>query len=241
MHLPGIAAFRFGADGEDAVVIPEGDSATVDHALIEDAFQRSVLPMALQAHGKEVLHASAVLIEDRVVAFCGRSQTGKSTVAYGLHRLGYNVWADDALVFDAAVDPVRAIPYPHRVRIRGESAEYFQLDELKKRDGSSWTTLEQAQEEPAPLACIFLLERDEEQSAVVETARLRPAEALGSVMEHAYWFRLDEERTRRMIDRYFRLVTEVAVFRMRFRAGLDHLPEMLDQAQSALRTVSAGP
>src|SRR5437868_7089772 len=85
---------------------------------VETDYRRAVLPMALQAHGQEVIHASAVITEDGVVAFCGRSQTGKSTVAYGLHRRGYRVWADDTLVFDASAEFVQVIPYPHRLRIR---------------------------------------------------------------------------------------------------------------------------
>lgn len=238
MHLPGVASYRLGAGNDDAVVVPEAGSAPLELDTIEDAYYRAVLPMALQADGNEVIHASAVLMEAGVVAFCAPSQTGKSTLAYGLHRRGYNVWADDTVVFDSSTEPVQAIPYPHRVRIRQESADYFELDELKQRDTSSWTALEQAQDEPAPLACIFVLERVEHQSSSVETVRVKPADALAGVMEHAYWFRLDNERTRRMIDRYLTLVAEVAVFRMRFRAGLEHLPEMLDQAEAAVHTAA---
>ena len=101
--------------------------------------------MALHSHGEEVVHASAVLMDDGVVAFCGRSQTGKSTIAYGLHRRGCRVWADDTLVFETSGEIVQTIPYPHRLRIRAEAAEYFDLRELRRRDTSSWTALEQAQ------------------------------------------------------------------------------------------------
>ena len=239
MHVPGIASFRFGSRGEEAVVVPEPGTPPVSREIIEDTYQRAVLPMALHAHGDEVIHASAVLTEDGVVAFCGRSRTGKSTVAYGLHRRGCRVWADDTLVFDASAEIVHAIPYPHRLRIRAEAAEYFDLHELRRRDTSSWTALEQAQAEPAPLACIFLLERDEQASTPVETVRLTPAQALAGVIEHAYWFRLDDaERTRRMIGKYLVLATQVPVFRMRFRAALDQLPDMLDQAESVVRAAA---
>jgi hypothetical protein len=242
MHLPGIASFRFGSRGEEALVVPESGKPPIARAMIEDAYQRAVLPMALQAHGKEVIHASAVITEDGVVAFCGQSQTGKSTVAYGLHRRGYRVWADDALVFDASPEFVRVIPYPHRLRIRSEAADYFDLHELRRHDTSSWTALEQAQDEPAPLACIFLLERETRSSAPVETVRLTSAEALTGVVEYAYWFPLDDtERTRRMIGRYLALATQVPVFRMRFRAALDQLPAMLDQAQAAVRAAATEP
>ena len=242
MHVPGIASFRFGSCGEEAVVVPEPGTPPASRAVIEDTYQRAVLPMALHAHGEEAIHASAVIMEDGVVAFCGRSQAGKSTVAYGLHRRGFRVWADDTLVFDASAETVQAVPYPHRLRIRAEAAEYFDLDELRRRDTSNWTALEQAQSEPAPLACIFLLAREAHASTPVETVRLAPAQALAGVIEHAYWFRLDDaDRTRRMIGEYLALATHVPVFRMRFRAALDQLPEMLDQVESVVRSAATEP
>jgi hypothetical protein len=239
MHVPGIGSFRFGTSDGEAVVLPEPATPPVSLSVIEDTYRRTVLPMALHAHGEEAIHASAVLLGDGVVAFCGRSQTGKSTVAYGLHRRGYRVWADDTLVFDASADMVEAVPHPHRLRIRAEAAEYFDLQELKRRDTSSWTALEQAQADPAPLECIFLLEREARAGMQLETARLAPAEALAGLLEHAYWFRLDDaERRRGMIAKYLALASQVPVFRMRFRAALDQLPEMLDRAESLVCTVA---
>jgi hypothetical protein len=239
MHVPGIASFRFGACGEEADVVLEPGTPSPSRAVLEDTYLRAILPMALHAHGDEVVHASAVMMGDGVVAFCGRSRTGKSTVALGLHRRGYRVWADDTLVLGASVDIPHVVPYPHRLRIRAEAAVYFEVDEMKRRDTSSWTTPEQAQDEPSPLACVFLLDRDPLVRTSVETVRLAPAQALAGLVEHAYWFRLDDAgRRQQMIRRYFGLATQVPVFRMRFRAELDQLPEMLDQVESAVRAVA---
>ena len=89
------------------------------------------------------------------------------------------------------------------------------------------------------MACIFLLERDAASRHAGRDVRLTPAQALAGVIEHAYWFRLDDaERTRRMIGKYLVLATQVPVFRMRFRAALDQLPEMLDQAESVVRAAA---
>jgi len=237
MYVPGIASFRFGSRGEEAVVVPERGATAKSLSIIEDTYQRAVLPMALHAHGEEAIHASAVLMEAGVVAFCGRSRTGKSTVAYGLHRRGCRVWADDTVVFDASAERVDAIPYPHRVRIRGEAAEYFDLHELRRRDTSSWTDLEQAQTAPAPLACVFLLEREASAGALLETVRLAAAEALAGLLGHAYWFRLDDDRRRRMIAKYLGVATKVPVFRMRFGTALEQLPEMLDRVESLVTSI----
>ena len=240
MHVPGIASFRFGSLGEEAVVVPEPGKPPISRMVIEDTYQRAVLPMALHAHGDEVIHASAVIMDGGVVAFCGRSQSGKSTVAYGLHRRGCRVWADDTLVFDASAEVVQAFPYPHRLRIRAESAEYFELHELRRTDTSSWTALERAQADPARFACIFLLERAAQASTPVETIRLTPAQAMAGIIEHAYWFRLDDaERTRQMIGKYLMLATQVPAVRMRFSGALDQLPAMLDEVESVVRAVAA--
>jgi hypothetical protein len=242
MHVPGIASFRFGAYGEEADVVLDPGTPSISPAVLEDTYLRAILPMALHAHGHEVLHASAVIMDGRVVAFCGRSQTGKSTVAFGLHRRGYRVWADDTLVLDASVDIPHAVPYPHRLRIRAEAAVYFDVGEVRRHDTSSWTALAQAQDEPAALACVFLLDRDPLVSRTVEAVRLAPTQALAGVIEHAYWFRLDDPvRMQQMVRRYFALATQVPVFRMRFHAELDQLPEMLDQVEFAVRAAATKP
>jgi len=241
MHVPEIASFRFGSRSDEALVVPERQSHPIRPDVIQDAFQRLVLPMALHACGREVIHASAVIVPRGVVAFCGPSQSGKSTVAYGLHRRhGHPVWADDSLVFAVSTDRAVAVPYPHRLRIRKEAANYFNLLELRKRDTSSWTALEQAQEEPAPLACLFLLERHRTGDPV-ETLPLSPGQAFASVIGNAYSFRpSDPERKRSMVESYLTLVRHVPVFRLRFESTLDHLSTMLDCVESALDDVTAG-
>lgn len=55
-------------------------------------YQRSLLP----------LHASAVIIDDRVHAFTGPSGSGKSTLAAGLAQRGFGFFTDDVLIIDPA-------------------------------------------------------------------------------------------------------------------------------------------
>lgn len=106
MHLPDVAAFRLGME----VVAFPLPSAPPEPA--SDAFERSVLPMALQALGGEALHASGVLGPSGLVALCGDSGTGKSTLACALNAYGYLFWADDAVAFevtDLGVDALEEI------------------------------------------------------------------------------------------------------------------------------------
>lgn len=55
-------------------------------------YQRSLLP----------LHASAVIVDDRVHAFTGPSGAGKSTLAAGLSQRGFGFFTDDVLIIDPA-------------------------------------------------------------------------------------------------------------------------------------------
>src|SRR5919106_4162914 len=73
LHLPGIATFNFDPSGVEAVA---GEEVATEK--IRDAHRRLVLPLALQALGQEVLHASAVAFDSGAVAFCAESGIGKS-------------------------------------------------------------------------------------------------------------------------------------------------------------------
>src|SRR6266480_4274208 len=77
VHLPAVGAFSFVAGGSTVTAVPAAEASA---ALVADAYRRTVLPLALQAVGRQVLHASAVSIGGDIAAFCGVSGTGKSTV-----------------------------------------------------------------------------------------------------------------------------------------------------------------
>src|SRR5882672_7998253 len=122
MHVPGLASFRFTRDGDEvAAAITDG----AEEELVLDAFRRRVLPMALQVRGREILHASAISSPAGVTALCGASQTGKSTIAFGLNRRGYPLWGDDALAFEISNGEARAVSLPFEIRLRPAAAEFF--------------------------------------------------------------------------------------------------------------------
>lgn len=55
------------------------------------------LMVALHLQGAVLLHASAIVMNGKAVLFAGESGSGKSTTAAMLHRLGYEVLADDVI------------------------------------------------------------------------------------------------------------------------------------------------
>lgn len=76
----------------------------------------------MHIRGKLPLHASAVQVGDGVVAFCGPSAAGKSTMAASLAERGYPIVADDVCVVDLSQGecPMVLPSYP-RVRLWGDS------------------------------------------------------------------------------------------------------------------------
>jgi hypothetical protein len=217
MLLPGVGSFLFTSEAESVEAFPEEG---VSDALVEDSFRRIVLPMALQARGIQVLHASGVLGSDGVIALCAVSETGKSTLAYGLGSRSFRLWADDAVAFELGETGVHALPLPFTLRLRPDSAEFFGSngdDEAELGD-------------PAPLAAICVLERlpwgDGEP---VEIEHLEFVDAFPAVLAHAYCFSLrNGDRKRGLVHEYLELVTRVPVYRVRLREGLQRLPEILD-------------
>lgn len=126
LHLPNAGSYRFRGSGMQAVracgvVVDPGASRST----VLDSFYRTVVPLALQSGGLEVLHSSAVRLPAGVLALCALSETGKSTLAYALHRRGHPLVADDAVVLDVDGAATTITPVPFAMRLREASAKHF--------------------------------------------------------------------------------------------------------------------
>jgi hypothetical protein len=225
--VPGTAHFQAEESGIRATVFaPEQEGTAVD------LYRRFVLPMMLQAHGAEALHASAVVGPQGVVAFCGEAGVGKSTLAYLLGRRGLAPWADDTVVFTGEAGRFRVHPLPFA----------FRLDPaVHARWGAG--SAETVRAATAPLEAVAILERraaaEGEDGAGPDPdlmiRRLAPAEAFRAVMPHgcAFWLG-DQERNRRMIETYLDLVSGVAIYRVRFRPDLAAAESLAERIAVAL-------
>lgn len=236
LHVLGVASFRLDVARHAVEAFP---CARVNHETITDEWQSTVWPTLLQIKGSEVLHASAINTASEVVAFCALSDTGKSTLAYALSRRGYGHWADDAVVVDVQPHSVQAAPLPFHARLRPASALHFGYARSRLRSGRVRRE-EQHAAAALPLRAICLLEQAEclpdGKAATVE--RLAAAEALTGVLDHAVYFSLqDPTRKRRMMQQYLRLVLQVPVFRLRFRRGLDLLPQVVQTVEEHILEV----
>ena len=234
MIWPGLAAYRFW--WPDAAVITAYPDAGAPIRTVWDTYRRSVLPMAMQAAGWEALHASAVLAAGGVVAFCAPSETGKSTLAYGLARRGFPQWADDGVVFGSGRE-IQAIPLPFEVRLRPGARDLLGgvLPEHSRFEHNG--PGEQSHVEPAALRAICVLRRDmdPERVAAARITPIAPASAFTSALTHAHEFdRTDDTRRAQMVHTYLRLVAEVPVVEIAFHPGREPLDALLDRVIDAL-------
>lgn len=94
LRVDGVARYLV-SDGERITIEPEGGTSEED---VRAFLLTVVVGALLHQRGDLVLHASAVRVRGRAVAFLGRSGVGKSTLAAALHARGHAVMADDLAV-----------------------------------------------------------------------------------------------------------------------------------------------
>ena len=235
MLLPEVASFCFDRTSPEVKAFPY---PLVGEDLVRDTYLRCVLPIAVQVQGQEVLHASAVKHPQGVVVLCAVSEVGKSTIAYGLSRRGYPVYADDAVAFEAVRGRrPRVIPLPFSLNLRASSAAYFGVRQLHL-GSTEEETAKETSGEPVPLAAIFVLKRAPDAPApdvAIKCLRLSANDGFAALLPHAYCFGLKEmERKRRMLRQYLLAAMHVPIFELHFPAGLERLPSILDTIEQAV-------
>lgn len=174
-------------DGREIVVEPAagGSERNLRLYLLGSAFgavlhQRGLLP----------LHANAIEIDGRAVAFMGHSGAGKSTIAAWFHDRGYRVLADDVCVvtFDGAGGPVAHAGIP-RLRLwrealeaSGRTADAFELS-FDDQDKYNVPTAAGAGA-PLELSHIYLLRKAE--AGHPSIARLQGIDAVDALVANTY-------------------------------------------------------
>jgi hypothetical protein len=213
---PGVGTFIC-ADGSSRVDVWPEPSAPLRTVI--DTFDRAVHPALLPTRpGYQALHASAALVDDVVVGFCGRSGAGKSTLAYAFGQLGYTHFADDALAIEMA-EPIAAVALPCAPRLRQPAAEHF----ATLQDPPA---VERA--ERAPLRAVVLLDRTTDRASEPHLDRLPATTAFHEILTHAHCFDpRDREESKRLVEDVLRLAQAIDVYSLRFGSQLDALPSVI--------------
>ena len=224
LHWPGVASFSFSAGSEAVTAVPY---VPPRYDLIKTTFHHSVLPLVLQALGREGLHSSGVLTPKGVVGFCGKAHTGKSTLAYAMSRRGFPLWSDDALVWEKEGAGFRAVGLPFEPKLRPPALSFFGHGSLAEVQGSR----AEASERTAPLAAVCVLTRTTPDSgeSPISIRRLTGGRALTTLLDHAHCFSpYNVVRTRQMMLSYLSLLDRVPIFEVRFEPSLSRIFQLVD-------------
>ena len=218
---------------------PETDEETVRHLLLDQ-----VMPRVLSSHGRLVLHASAVCVDDRALSFAGETGLGKSSLAASLHVSGYPLLTDDGLVLNTEGGCIQAIAGYSGLRLLPESvtalfkespsrkamASYSPKNRvaLPKNDGSG----------PVELAALFVLAKPGpgEERAAVKASRLSQRDACMELVRNS--FQLDVTN-QKQITGLFAAAAEVAerlpVFSLAYPRDFSSLPAVQEAIMEQLR------
>lgn len=229
-------------EGVGRFVLSRRDHRVVAHpysgvtpATVRDAFLATVLPLALQARGRQLLHASAVDTARGLVALCGGSGVGKSTLAAGLARRGFPQWSDDSVLLAddlgrGGEGPVDCLHLPFRPRLQPDVRGRWEEGEAPPR-------LVLAPGARRPLRCVLVLCRG-------EVPAVRPvalgAEALPVLLDNAYRFPGPSETTHALVLAFLDLVARVPVRRLLVPDDLDRLDRTLDEVADVIRDAAEG-
>lgn len=167
-----------------------------------------VQPVILQALGHHTLHASAVRLPAGVVAFCGISSTGKSTLAFALgQQPGLLQIADDALVLTMANGRIAVHALPFRSRLRAASREFFSPS-ARSAAGP------QARPAAERLLAIFVLQPPGSDHAI-DLMRIGATQAFTALLAHAHCFdESDRAAVASLVQAYLALADAVPVYRL---------------------------
>jgi hypothetical protein len=140
----------------------------------------------LMMRGDLVLHASAVAVDGRVVAFAGASGMGKSTMATLCCSQGAHLVTDDVLRLDTEADPPRCYLGANELRLRRSSADLAARFETQPHlrhtgDGREALTPRAATSERLPLAALVIPIPDRTAGSLSLT-RLEPMKALMALL-----------------------------------------------------------
>jgi hypothetical protein len=189
----------------------------------------SVSPKLIALRGHFILHASAVVLANGVVAFCGESGAGKTTTARSMIRAGATEVCEDKLIVRLASGNAEAVAGCEtrlrswvetvtRVLWDGGQARCDLLDDLLVGPST-------------PLREIGFIAADRRSSAGLEAVSLSIAETAGHIFGNLFYGSAKPETWRRQLELAVAVASVV-------RGTLLTMPDGLAALQSAATTMA---
>jgi hypothetical protein len=226
------------------------DTASIH--LVEICFLGIVLSFWLERTGVRALHASAVSVEGRAVAFIATNSGGKSSLAAMLMKAGYPLLADDVFAIEERDNMFMGRPSYPQMRMWPDQANQFlghyqDLElvhpEYTKRRVPvgvyGWGTFCDISQ---PLGCFFLPERSDipNRSVRVEIKPISPGNGLIELVRNSFTpnlvaaIGLEPER----LEFFGRVVQQIPIRHLVYPNGWEHSPHVLGAIVQELAGIS---
>jgi hypothetical protein len=194
-----------------------------------------VMGFVMLLRGIVCLHASAVAVDNKVIALLGPAGSGKSTTAAAFSARGYRILAEDVVTLDDRGEHFFVRPGYPCIRLWPASVKALygaetHLPKLTPNWDKCYLDLKgQFQTEPLPLAAIYHLgeRRHDATAPFVET--LDRSEGLLSLIANTYATKLmDKEMRAREFEVLTRVLNNVPLRRVTPHADPVRIPELCD-------------
>lgn len=205
----------------------------------------SAMGVLLHQRGILPLHANAVEIDGRAIAFLGRSGAGKSTLAAAFHDRGSRILSDDVCAVTLLNGDFIAEPGVPRLRLWRDAIERSGRDTaayeraFETLDKYTVPTDHAARAEPLRLGAVFLLGQHESE-APAEISRLSGVAAIEALMENTYrgGFIAIAGDPRAHFEACLQLARSVPVFRLSRPWDSSRIGETIAQVQTELDMIT---
>jgi hypothetical protein len=197
-------------------------------------FLGQVLSYCLLARGIEPLHATAIVVNERAIAFLGDSGYGKSTLAATFLQKGYALLTDDVLALEFKVEKVWARPGIARVKLNPDSADAL-LSGRRSIPMNSFTSkmifplvAAQHSDRAFPLQAVYVLPHKSTQSRIA-IRRLSGRSSFFPIVENTFNNTvLHSDRLKQQFAFAGRLAGLIPVKRLSYPKRMDMLPAVAD-------------
>jgi hypothetical protein len=195
-----------------------------------------VLGFVLRLRGVTCLHASAVAIDNQAVTLLGPAGAGKSTTAAAFAKLGYPILSDDVIALSDVGDEFFVQPAYPRVRLWPESVDsLFGSREALPRLTPTWDKRYldlvedkyQFQQEPLPLAVIYILSKRSDDPHAPFIEKVSPQDGLMTLITNTYInYMLEKSARAKEFILLNQLVSRVLLRKVTAHTDPKHLPNL---------------
>jgi hypothetical protein len=222
-------------EGQEIVIDPDPG---VDETLLRPSILGTAMSVLLQQRGFLVLHASAVVIAGKAVAFMGYSGAGKSTTASAFVNQGYALVTDDVLAvrFDQGYPEV--VPSYPTIKLLPDAVEALghQIDELPLLNRLTSKRIQQVESVPLkasyPLHKIYILALGD----CHEIHNVSPVETLFTLINHSRAVNtlIDTPGKKLHFQQCSEMVQSLPVALLKRKGGLTELSEIVKLVEADL-------